>query len=192
MKYNNEKYNVGAEFDDLTIKCIGNEKNEFGIVNAQGEIVVPFEYDDLSIIKLLGVRDMVRLGKVFEKEAVFIFNGSIKTFSDYDYVDFIPWIVCTFAEDENKKSIEKEVVIFSAVKDDKVGLIDWEGNVLLPCDYDWVDVECRNSKIYFLTGKGKLVKVPRRISEGIVVSTKDAFEIEEKIEFCDGYIPRKK
>ncbi|MDR0333167.1 MAG: WG repeat-containing protein [Dysgonamonadaceae bacterium] len=75
----------------------------------------------------------------------------------FEYEDFIYFwgSVRIFIENENKKRTEKEVFIFEVRKEDKLGFVDWEGNILLPCEYEEIDIVCRDTKLYFETKKGK-------------------------------------
>ena len=164
-----------------------NEERKLGFVDAQGEIVIPFEYDSGYLCRLKDGRYFISVQKN-EKWGLIDIHNNIKIPFEYEEFTGLLYTVCIFTEDENKNRVEKEMCIFWVQKDGKSGFVDGEGNVLLSCEYSWIDVVCRNSKLYFLTGKGKFVRKPRKIEEGIVVSMRDAFEFEEEIEFCEGYI----
>jgi hypothetical protein len=167
-----------------------NEKNEldWGLVDKQGN-PIPYEYDSGGCVWTFKDGRRIISTNKNGKWGVIDRHNNIMIPFEYEEFPYFWDFYRVFTEDENKNRVEKEILVFEVRKNDKVGFADGEGNVLLPCEYRQIDIICRNSKLYFLTGKGKTVRKPRKIEEGIVLSMRDAFEVEEEIEFCAGYIP---
>lgn len=117
----NEEVVVPFIYDDIIICEDGNfvaEKNgKYGYVDSDNNLIVPFEYDDLSwspYYKLLFSTSNETKGLI-TKGGELVFSGV------YDSI---------YPVTEN---------LFIVIEDEKYGLADRYGTVVLPCKYEYID-----------------------------------------------------
>lgn len=136
---------------------------KWGVIDQDGKFVIEAKYDEMVVVP-------------DSKKAVFITTydvddtlGTYKTsaiddngqmlFTDYEKVEAID-------NYDSKQNIWFEKNVLRVSKEGKYGLIDFEGNVLLDCDYDKIEslkgveenfVISRNGKVGLVNSKGQIV-----------------------------------
>ncbi len=103
--------------------CIAQENGAYGVIDFQGEAIIPFSYKDISYCKA---------GNVF-----IVQNEDNKT-GVLDGSDFSFWRVpCSY---DSIRSLDDGQEVLEVKIGEKYGLINLYGDILLPVSYDRIDV----------------------------------------------------
>lgn len=153
---------------------IRNLKNQCGVVDSQGKIIIPFIYDEIenfhgtanTIVKLNGKFGIVNSDNkiiypiecksiitsedldyyiIKKNNKAGIIDKNLKPILNFNYQDLSP----CFYDDQNR---------FIAKKDDKYGVIDRRGSIIIPFEYtemsNWVEYG-PGSNYHFVTKNNK-------------------------------------
>lgn len=167
------------------VYIILNLKNQYGVVDKEGKIIIPFIYDEIqdfygtanTIVKLKGKFGLVssnnKIVLPIECESIMtwddldyyiikknnksgIIDKNLKPVLNFNYQDLSP----CFYDDQNR---------FIAKKDNKYGVIDRRGSIIIPFEYNemsnWVEYGpgsdyhfvTKNKKKGLITKEGKIV-----------------------------------
>jgi hypothetical protein len=106
------------------------EPNEYGLIDRMGNVVLPFEFDLIHSfsegLAVVGVGEVIyadddEWGDLFHTYGVIDTSGNfVIPMGDFDYINSFSGGVAT------------------ASRDGQVGLIDRDGNVILPFEYNWI------------------------------------------------------
>ena len=157
------------------------ENGKWGVIDNNGEVVIPLEYDEMIVVPN-------------NKQAIFVLTynideitGEYKTkvlnekkeelFTKYDKVEALD-------NYDLKQNIWFEENVLRVQKNGKYGLIDFQGNEVLPCEYDHIEtlksitdnllVE-KDGKVGLVNGKGQTII---NIEYNSVQTLKDGYKNE--------------
>lgn len=135
-----ENFIVSKEQDVFIIYDKTTEK--YGACDPNGKLIIPIEFDFISFYDY-----HFRVDKKNKKQkAIFDKNGkAITPFISCDWLQIMWWRL----NDQN---------IFFAIdieKSGKHGVIDYNGNLIIPIEYKSVNLEWGGDKLYFSVNKGK-------------------------------------
>lgn len=182
------------------VYIIRNLKNQCGVVDGQGKIIIPFIYDEIqdfhgtvnAIVKLKGKFGIIdssnKIMYPIENESIItwkdidyyivnkndtagIISKNLKTILNFDYQDLSP----CFYDNKNR---------FIAKKNDKYGVIDRTGRIIISFEYsemsNWVEYG-PGSNYHFVTKNGKKGLITKEGETVIPVIYDTLFYHNEKI-----------
>ena len=175
----------------------GKNRYKYGVINYSNEVIIPFnkKFDDLIVC------DHLIKYRVDKKWGVLTLRGDIICEPNYHYIDYLT---------NNLIRVGKNRMVRLGSYDDdwdtysddysyngvKWGIIDFEGNIILPMEYDEINTEVDNGRIMihkgwrkgFLDVLGNVLLSPTYYSIGPFV---DGFSIVSKQYFnrqeCEDY-----
>lgn len=159
------------------------EDNKWGVINSSGEIVITPSYDEMIVIPnnikpvFIVMYDVNYADNTYKTKAINEKNEQI--FTDYEQVEGIQ-------NYDKQNNIWFEKSCLRVKKDNKYGLIDLSGKVLLDCNYDSIEpiIGVNNSLITVKDGKEGLVS-----TTGSVIIENEYDKITSLTEqYEDGYV----
>lgn len=144
-----------------------NLKGQYGMVNSNGSIVIPFEYSELEKLN----QDLF-LGKKNGKVGVLDKNGRLRIPFEYKSLDELDDNSQLFIADDKIIDLDNKPILsgydritpiyynnqrFIVSKNKKYGIVDIKNKILLPLEYDEISnwVEYGPEKRHFIVKKGK-------------------------------------
>ncbi|HUH34458.1 MAG TPA: WG repeat-containing protein [Moheibacter sp.] len=140
--FTSSKRNTDFEFSRVSadgygyIMAIKNEKH--GAFNLEGEIIVPFEYDNTGIYQLSGIG--LRVSKD-RKRGIVNTEGKLIIPTMYDEVG-------TFNEGGFRHLLKVK-------NNEKTGIVNLENEVVIPLEFDWIGITNNHFKVLTLGENGK-------------------------------------
>ena len=187
---NNEKYGVLGQNGKVLLKAeyedIGINRNLFPYANVKNDL---FLYDNCILLK----KD--------DKWGIADKNGNIILNFEYDqlgYVEYVPTVTQTTQSNKNKtnnvtvinnRSIDNVVVITDIYgivigKDDKYGVVDYLGKVIIPCEFDKIySITNEEKDEFYLESGNRVKKLTSYLEENkIYVQKSNSNQVNETIE----------
>lgn len=159
------------------------DNNKWGVINSSGETVITPSYEEMVVIPnkekpvFIVMYDVNYENNTYKTKAINEKNEQL--FTEYEQVEVIQ-------NYDKQNNIWFEKSCLRVKKDNKYGLIDFSGKVLLNCDYDSIEpiIGVNNSLITVKDGKKGLVS-----TTGSVIIDNEYDEITALTEqYEDGYI----
>lgn len=113
-----------------------NDLNKFGIINQNGKLKLPFEYDNIKNYRNLLITN------IDEKYGVLnLTKDSIIEIlkCEYDLISFL-----------------NSSLIFKIQKNGKYGILDYNGKLIIPVEYDQIEIAQSNNNLLFIANKNNL------------------------------------
>lgn len=134
------------------------DNNKWGIINSSGETVIQPEYDEMIIVPnkekpvFIVTYDVNYTDNTYKTKAIDEKNKQL--FAEYDQVEVIQ-------NYDNQNNLWYEENCLKVKRNNKYGLIDLSGKVLLDCNYDSIEpiLGIKNSLILTKDGKKGLASV---------------------------------
>jgi hypothetical protein len=116
------KYDYADAFG-LGRKAIVANKGKYGIIDEYGKLVLPMEYDFIE--QPYNNNNYAKVFLATKQNTVIIFDEKLNVIPTKGFVSYLSW----------------RGNIFVTNKENKIGLIDYNGNQTVPCLYDTLDSE---------------------------------------------------
>ncbi|AZB09504.1 WG repeat-containing protein [Chryseobacterium sp. G0162] len=159
---------VSSNFSVSALNLIfKNLKGQYGMVNSNGSIVIPFEYSELEKLN----QDLF-LGKKNGKVGILDKSGRLRIPFEYKSLDRLDDNGQLFIADDKIINLDNKPILsgydritpiyynnqrFIVSKNKKYGIVDIKNKILLPLEYDEISnwVEYGPEKRHFIVKKGK-------------------------------------
>lgn len=159
------------------------EDNKWGVINSLGEIVITPSYEEMIVIPnsekpiFIATYDVNYTNNTYKTKAINEKNKQL--FTEYEQIE----VIQNYDEQNN---IWYEKGCLKVKKDNKYGLIDLSGNILLDCNYDSIEpiISVNNSLITVKDGKAGLVST----TGSIIIENEYTEIVSLTKQYEDGYI----
>lgn len=163
---NNSKYNFQIEEVKEINYVVFSENNKFGVINKKGEVVVQPRYDIVQIPNPSKPVFICKYNYDAEKN-----QYSIKVFNDKSEQILYQYVIVEAIElNSGISPIPYEKSVLKYMKDNKYGLIDFSGKVIVKAKYDEIRSFDYNEGLLLVKEKDKYGII--NINGAVVVKTK--------------------
>ncbi len=171
------KYSGDSQFTEglVLVRYFEDENGKYGFINKSGETVIPFVFNKTGNHRFCNGKCVVN-----KNDTVYIINNtgdiicSPKNIADNTYYSYREWAIsCTGEEKKKYGFLDKDnewaiAPVYDTVltfiedrlivaKNGKYGVIDTKNNIIIPFDFDKIDIHCnRNGLFLCCKGSSKL------------------------------------
>lgn len=186
--FNRNLKKIGESFEpvyndfssDTPTLIFKNLKNKYGMINSEGQILIPFDFDEMFEIEgteFYRVSKDNKFGVIDEKGKLripILYKGIYSLYDKFDDEDLLKKSL--FVADNKVINIDNQIVIdgyssitpifnnhnyFIVSKNKKFGIIDVNKKIILPLEYDeisnWTEYGPRHSKFIVKNGETGLI-----------------------------------
>lgn len=174
--------NEVSSFNDISY-FTSYSNGKWGVINSKGENIIEPTYDEMVVVPNYKKAVFICMYDVNYKDGTYkikaVNSKNEQLYTNYENVEAL-------SNYDKENNIWYEENILKVKKDNKFGLIDIDGNEILPCEYDKIDT-VKGVKNSIIVGKGSTVGIVNSTGS-IVIDVKYADIKAVTTEYKDGYI----